>query len=828
MTYGPDVTTDLVGWVDQQLVESDIEDDIALLVLAALEGDDALDGFLTEGTAVERPEPRPADEGEPGGTFLTSIEVEGFRGIGPAVTLPLAPRPGLTVVAGRNGSGKSSLSEALEFVLTGDTYRWNKSSVAWRQSWRNLHHPTAAITVRLVEEQSGPLRITATWGDAETDVRNAFVTVQRQGGKQEEGLGGLGWSRALEQFRPILSYDELGGLLEGRPSELYDSLAGILGVEQITDALKRIQLRHKEAKAPATAAANRRKQLATQAAQIDDARAETAVALLRKTAPDVATLRALATGSATVDLGPVQGLRSLLSLTLPCDADTAAGAAQRLRTAVAALATAGEGASARTLARLELLERALHVHEQYGEMTCPVCRSAELDDGWRERSATLAADQRKELEELRVARQDLDLALRQARQLVGPRPAVLTHPPVPDVQDALLAAREAWDTWAGAPGGDDPAAAEALAGHLTTHAAPLVAALDRLRTDATTALARLDDAWQPFATRLGAWCDEWTAVAARTSTVAWLAAAEKWLKANDLRLKNERLAPISDGARDAWARLRQESNVELGDLALTGSGTMRKLRIEASVDDTEAQGFTVLSQGELHALALAIFLPRATMAASPFRFLVIDDPVQAMDPAKVDGLVDLLSELAKTRQVVVLSHDDRLPAAVRRAAVGATVLEVTRGQRSQVQVTTATDPAQRYLDDAFGLVLEAEHERLTDTAMRRTVPGLLRFAVEAAAKDRYFTGRLTRGAVLPDVEAAWEQAATTRQKIILAAFGEPRDNQELESWAGTRPYRKSALRSVGAALHSGLRADVAAHGAVQDVEKFVADLRALP
>ena len=52
--------------------------------------------------------------------------MEGFRGIGPATTLRLSPQPGLTIVAGRNGSGKSSLSEALELVLTGDTYRWKK------------------------------------------------------------------------------------------------------------------------------------------------------------------------------------------------------------------------------------------------------------------------------------------------------------------------------------------------------------------------------------------------------------------------------------------------------------------------------------------------------------------------------------------------------------------------------------------------------------------------------------------------------------------------------------------------------------------------------
>ena len=46
---------------------------------------------------------------------------------------------------------------------------------------------------------------------------------------------------------------------------------------------------------------------------------------------------------------------------------------------------------------------------------------------------------------------------------------------------------------------------------------------------------------------------------------------------------------------------------------------------------------------------------------SPFGFVVIDDSVQAMAPGKVDGLARVLATVAKERQVVVLTHDERLP-----------------------------------------------------------------------------------------------------------------------------------------------------------------------
>ncbi len=99
-----------------------------------------------------------------------------------------------------------------------------------------------------------------------------------------------------------------------------------------------------------------------------------------------------------------------------------------------------------------------------------------------------------------------------------------------------------------------------------------------------------------------------------------------------------------------------------------------------------------MSQGELNALALSLFIPRATLPQSPFRFVVIDDPVQSMDPSRVDGLARVLADTANTRQVVVFTHDDRLPEAVRRLSIPATVIEVTRREASVVELRAGPRP----------------------------------------------------------------------------------------------------------------------------------------
>ena len=50
----------------------------------------------------------------------------------------------------------------------------------------------------------------------------------------------LGWDSALEMYRPLMSYDELSGILEGSPSAFYDQLYKLLGLEQLTDAMARL------------------------------------------------------------------------------------------------------------------------------------------------------------------------------------------------------------------------------------------------------------------------------------------------------------------------------------------------------------------------------------------------------------------------------------------------------------------------------------------------------------------------------------------------------------------------------------------------------------
>ena len=292
----------------------------------------------------------------------------------------------------------------------------------------------ARVSVGLVEEGVGPITVSATWAADEKSVESRSVKAQVAGKPQVDGIEHLGWRTALEQFRPILSYDELGGMLEGKQSELYDALASILGVEQLGDAVKRLKARSDARKGPGTAAGARQPQgptnykpqppLTSGPSRRPDS--------LRKTDPDTTKLRALATGGQQVDRGPLPALRILATLSTP-EEQAAAAAVKRLRAAKNGLADAGAQVSQRNRDRLKFLEQGLLLHASHGDQTCPVCRAGNLDASWAETSKELVEHERKQFEDVEVAHQTFDHAFDALRRLLQPPPTVLRTDPVTSI-----------------------------------------------------------------------------------------------------------------------------------------------------------------------------------------------------------------------------------------------------------------------------------------------------------------------------------------------------------------------------------------------------------
>ncbi|WP_232002987.1 hypothetical protein [Mycobacterium sp. 1245801.1] len=391
----------------------------------------------------------------------------------------------------------------------------------------------------------------------------------------------------------------------------------------------------------------------------------------------------------------------------------------------------------------------------------------------------------------------------------------MARPPLADAElSTIEAARAAYDAFAELPMRDDPA----LADHVQATLPTLHTAYAALTHEASDLLQAREDAWSPVAAELAAWLHKAEAAAAVADQLAVATKASKWLQANASQLRNERIAPLAERSREIWAALRQESNVDLGGIRLEGQKTTRRVVLQAAVDGSDTEAFGVMSQGELQALALAIFIPRATSPESPFRFLVFDDPIQAMDPSKIDGFLNVLTTLAKDRQVIVLTHDNRLPAAIRSSRAPARIVEVTRAANSSISIVESTRPATRLLDDAFAI---AADDAVPEGIKRSAIPALCREALEATAWDVYSSKALSDGRSREEVETAWENATKTAKRLALALSGDADDDLAVDKWKSGGRARRDTLSVANRGVHQGV---LDYKGAVNDARLAVGDL----
>lgn len=732
-----------------RLAKDDLTPRAAELVLAACRGDAALDRAL-DGVPAREEAPLEQADGPGQGIFVSEIRVRGFRGIGPQVRLPLAPGPGLTVVTGRNGSGKSSFAEAAELALTGYNARWTRARHdVWRQGWRNLHQNDTAVELELVQAaRTDRTTIRRHWAPEEDLAQGEWT-------QDDEPFDDRRWRDALETYRPFLPYSELGTVLDAQPEDLYEALHRLLGLEAITDAQQSLAEHRKRLAEIVTRPYDRRERVRAELAASPDERARRAAELLGSDSPDLDAIADLALGA---DVGSGTNLlHQIMDVTLPPDEEVDR-CRETLDLALGAVTAVATDNAQDSLRCSEILRLAIQLRESGGNQTCPVCDLGRLDGLWLGKARDRAEHLAKAAAELHEAADRLDVAVAGARALCQPVPEVLL-----EAQDMLdvTAVLQAWQAWEDCVSIDDPVR---LRQELPDRHIGLIQAVDQLKSVAREQIDRRDLVWRPMALALFEWHSQAQQALADAEVLTAVTEAENWIRKTATTLRSERIAPFAKESQRIWQRLRQQSNVDLGAVRLGGT---RNVELDVSVDGVSNSALAVMSQGELHSLGLALFLPRAMVDESPFRFVVIDDPVQAMDPSKVDGLAQVLADVGLTRQVVVFTHDERLVEALRRLRLAATVWEVCRSEESVVRVRMSDDPVGRCLGDARAM---RGDEDLPETLRAELVASCCRAALEAASHARFRRERLGRGMPHAEVERVLERALTTRQKLSLAVL----------------------------------------------------------
>lgn len=689
--------------------------------------------------------------------YLDSVAVNGFRGIGPRARLALSPRPGVNLVVGRNGSGKSSLADAIEVGFTGTRAHRPGQDATRGGHWANLHHAeNPKIELKLaIEGDTGPSTLTRTWTSQGFGSSEASF---RRPGHGTVSVADAGWSTALADHRPFLSYTDLDLMLTGKPSQRYDAIATILGMELLSSAISGLSTREKSLAGTAKETRDALPGLkeALYALEDDDRAVQALLAVDTPGAPDLDVIDALVVGLPPADAGRLAELRIEAGVKGP-DLVEVGQAVERLRNAVADVEDLRGTDAENAQLRADLLERALaHADRHPDGDVCPACGTERaLGREWYERASRQVAELRREAKTAHDAHAAVEAGVRHMHHLVE-RPAGIP---------ASLA--EPWARWVDCRKITDSGELVRAAEEAAT---VLADACETVRRHAARELETRDERWRALVTRLASWADKARQTERDKLLLAGLRRAVKWLKELAAETRDQRMKHFTDATQGIWERLRQESNVDLTDVGLKGSekASVRKLVMAASVDGQDAPALDVMSQGELHSLALSLFLPRATTAESPFGFLVIDDPVQSMDPTKVHGLALVLHEMGRHRQIVVFTHDPRLQKAFTDQELPATVFQVTRGEGSRVKVACIDDPVAQAIGDARAI---AATRGLPSGTYSHVLPGLCRIALENAFLEAAWIRHHRTGGSEHALQVAIDSAERFQEVAAFALFG---------------------------------------------------------
>jgi len=154
---------------------------------------------------------------------IRNLTIKGFRGFNEEIEIPFTS--GLNLVYAPNGWGKSSLSEAIEWAIFGNTQRTidAKSKIEFDGSYRNVH--------------SEPSDTTCVGIDCKKDDQG-ITLIREMDSTEEDILNITPSSYSLPEtwlVRPIIYQHALQRFIHTEPRKRWDEFANILGLGELEE-----------------------------------------------------------------------------------------------------------------------------------------------------------------------------------------------------------------------------------------------------------------------------------------------------------------------------------------------------------------------------------------------------------------------------------------------------------------------------------------------------------------------------------------------------------------------------------------------------------------
>ncbi|MGH3714513.1 MAG: hypothetical protein ACRDT4_13785 [Micromonosporaceae bacterium] len=685
--------------------------------------------------------------------LLDSIEVSGHVGVGSEpVRLSFGGGPGIVIVTARNGTGKTSIADALRHVLSGGQAR------PYKLAPDNLDCPDRNIRVEL---STGPRT-------AQVRCRNdqPFTWSNEEGVKMDPPAG---WVADYLRYLPILLYPEVSATIED-PAKLHTFLKGGLDLDVLTaiqDEVKSIRTSGSGAKGEITDSYETAK-IAAEKADLNNA-----LTLLTKSGATPSPTNRAAIEAAIAESPEIAAYEppALPEINVAdLDVDLMVDSIHAYRKAVRSVVS---GADETQKSLQQLVEHGGdHLEAARRDDICPACGTQGV--GWQRH----AQQQAEKLATILRAARSAESSLREHLAVIS---SALPEVP-PSAEKALTAlgsdATQVIEQWQETRGAVIGIEATTVSPDTVRKLAADIVLLRRQRGELVRRLNQEYNANLGARAQLRAAVEHWlNKVTLHHETVTRAAVADRLDKAIDRWIKSTRDAvfePIGQKVSAMWAALNPDSGLTLTGVKL-GGGTKQAGKVNfgiraGSTLPPPATATHVLSTGQRNALSLATYLPRATQASSPFGFLVLDDPIQAFDSWRVRYLARQLVELSERYQILVLTHDERLWQELRGLGYYARHLQLDRDpdSPSHVRVSDASSPGMEYLADLRRQLQEHDREPIAaEESITALALALCRTAVDAEAAIQLEIMGRRAGHTAEIIARDRDSAHTTRGQIDL-------------------------------------------------------------
>jgi DNA repair exonuclease SbcCD ATPase subunit len=623
---------------------------------------------------------------------LISIELEAFRGFADAQRFDLDAS--VVLVRGDNGSGKTSLIEGLLWVLTGEIPRLSERARGLRRGKDPIVNIYAGAPARVRISLVGMDGRTLDFERCGTSTKHelsAWAGDQLLPSASEQlayAFGGSSFAALSEAVKRwgILQQHALSAALDGGAA-MHERLSATVGLERITrfaesaahtakdlgKECKRLQRvhadlaqRHQAAQASLAAA---RSALADP--QRSRAQLAAAVEEVRKTLPVGVVLQA-----AIVTPEDLLLLERSVSALLDLATSLAARQAQELaaKNAVGSTVAAAERNLADLMRRSrEAVQQApLQVQlasaavELLGD-ACPVCGQAIDEQHVRSALTELLRRSQQAVETAAATREAVQRAQARAQEALAAERRCSEATTARE--QAVERLRKARSDTAAVRIQDDWA--------LPENASELAEALDSLRQRIRDISAQTQRDQPGQIERLSAETNALLDEVARAqrdmqdaeARCQRASALDKASKQAAERIVRRAIAKLEPSFAEVFDRMAPHS--AFTELRATHDIYFSKNQIVPEVADPDrrltANPALLFSEGQLNVVALSYFLGLALNAREgALPFLVLDDPLQAMDALAVWDFAEVCARVREHRQLILSTHDDRFASLLRR------------------------------------------------------------------------------------------------------------------------------------------------------------------